>query len=333
MSFIRTILGDVPADTAADSLGCCGAHEHVIIDSPHIAAAHPAFLLNSVSAACIDLAAFKAAGGGWLIDTMPTGAGRCAAKLAEASLRSGVAIVCPTGLHLRQYYPADAPELELGREELAALFVREITQGVRDEGTTADAPPVGRAGVIKVAGGRDRLTPHQVEAFAAAAEAARVTGCPVITHTEAGTAGEEQVRLLLEGGAAPQSITLSHTDRVPDVGYHRQLLSAGVNLEYDNHFRVYFKTGECPTATLVAELAEEFPEQICLGMDLARRGYGLGYGGEPGLAWLLRDLPGLLAEAGVTPAQRDRLLKHNPARAFAFARNKEEPCPQPASSA
>jgi 5-phospho-D-xylono-1,4-lactonase len=311
MSFIRTLLGDVPAD----GVKRCSAHEHVIIDAPHIAEKHPDFLLDDIDAACVDLREFREAGGGWLIDTMPTGAGRCVLKLAVVSQRSGVYIVCPTGLHLSLYYPPGHPMLSMDREELADIFVREVVEAVRDE---TGALPY-RAGVVKVAGGHGKLTPHQREAFAAAAETSRRTGCPIITHTEQGTAGEEQVRILLEGGANPTNVVLSHTDRQPDIAYHRALLSSGVTLEYDHHFRSHLKDGSCPTTDLVAALAPEFPDQIVVGMDLARRGYWHGHGGQPGLVWLLTVLPTLLKDRGVSNDLIERILTHNPARAFAFA--------------
>jgi 5-phospho-D-xylono-1,4-lactonase len=129
MSFVRTILGDV----AIDRLGCCGAHEHTIIDAPYIAEKHPDFLLDDIDAACTDLREFRDAGGGWVIDTMPTGAGRCTIKLATVSQQSAVHIVCPTGLHLPLYYPPDDPLLSMHREELVDVFVREIVDGVCDK--------------------------------------------------------------------------------------------------------------------------------------------------------------------------------------------------------
>jgi len=316
MSFVRTILGDVPTD----GLRCCGAHEHTIIDAPYIAEKHPDFLLDDIDAACTDLREFRDAGGGWVIDTMPTGAGRCALKLAAVSRQSGIHIVCPTGMHLPLYYPPDHPMLSMHREELVEVFVREIVDAVRDE---ADPLPY-RAGVVKVAGDQEQLTPHQREAFAAAAETSRRTGCPIITHTEQGTAAEEQIRLLLEGGARPTHVVLSHTDRRPDIAYHRALLSSGVLLEYDHHFRSHLKDGSCPTADLIAALALEFPNQIVVGMDLARRSYWHGYGGKPGLVWLLTVLPALLRERGVEDDLIERILILNPRRAFAFAVVSEE---------
>jgi 5-phospho-D-xylono-1,4-lactonase len=311
MSFVRTILGDV----AADDLRRCGAHEHIIIDTAYIAEKHPDFLLDDIDAACVDLREFRDADGGWVIDTMPTGAGRCARKLATASQQSGVHIVCPTGLHLPLYYLPDHPMLSMDQDELVEVFVREIVEAVCDDGGQLPY----RAGVIKVAGGHGKLTPHQRHAFAAAAETSRRTGCPIITHTEQGTAGEEQVRLLLDGGAHPRQVVLSHTDRLPDIAYHRCLLSSGVTLEYDHHFRTYLKDGSCPTADLIAALIPEFPDQIVVGMDLARRGYWHGHCGKPGLVWLLTVLPTLLKERGVRDDLIERILTHNPRRAFTFA--------------
>jgi len=316
MSFVRTILGDV----SADELNRCGAHEHIIIDAPHIAEKHPNFLLDDIDAACVDLREFCDADGGWVIDTMPTGAGRCGLKLATASQQSGVHIVCPTGLHLPLYYPPDHPMLSMDRDELVDLFVREIVEAISDG---VGSLPY-RAGIVKVAGSQGQLTSHQREAFAAAAETSHRTGCPIITHTEQGTAGEEQVRLLLEGGAHPTHVVLSHTDRRPDIAYHRALLSTGVMLEYDHHFRSYLKDGTCPAADLIAALAPEFPNQLVVGMDLARRSFWHGHGGKPGLVWLLAVLPTLLRERGVKHELIERILILNPRRAFAFAAAAED---------
>ncbi|MEE9403594.1 MAG: hypothetical protein V3V20_01760 [Algisphaera sp.] len=310
---MRTILGDV----TAKELGACNAHEHVVISGSFVEQHWADFLLNDPHAAAVDLDAFKQAGGGWIIDTMPTGPGRDAQLLATISQQNEVAIVCPTGLHLSLYYAEDDPLLSMGREALAKRFIEEIAIGLDD----GNGVLTHRAGVIKVAGNRDRLSDHQRQAFAAAADAHCATGCPIITHTDQGTAGLEQITLLRDHGVNLEHVVLSHCDRLPDVAYHRELLQAGVTLEYDNHFRDLAKTGTCPSAELIATLAPEFPNQMVVGMDLARRSYWHGHGGTPGLAWLLTDLPKHLANAGVKPAQVQRLYHENPARVFSFAKN------------
>ena len=324
MSFIRTILGDLPTNPGSGGLGMCDAHEHLAIAEGYVTQFNQDFLLDDPSAIVKDLGEFKAHGGGWVVDTMPTGPGRHAAALAEISRRSGVAVVCPTGLHLAQYYPEDHPLLSMNRDGLAAVFIEEIESHLTDEPgqTPSDLKPIDgspyRCGVVKVAGGRDYLDDLQREAFAAAGAASAKTGCPIITHCEAGTAGVEQIECLIAAGADPRHVVLSHCDRQPDAGYHREMLQAGVCLEYDNHFRDLKRRGDCPTADLILTLAPDFPEQIVVGMDLARRSYWPSLGGSPGPVWLVRQWRNLLRDRGVTDQALDRILIHNPVDRFSF---------------
>jgi len=123
---------------------------------------------------------------------------------------------------------------------------------------------------------------------------------------------------LIEHGADPDHIVLSHCDRQPDPRYHRDLLATGVRLEYDAAFRWHERPGN-PTVDLLAALAPEYPGQLMVGMDLARRRYWRGHGGAPGLAWLMTELPGLLQDAGLRPPQIEWLLADNPRHAFRLA--------------
>jgi phosphotriesterase-related protein len=308
---LRTVLGDVPA---VRSLGACDAHEHVVLGGAWIASRYPEFVHTDLDRVLVDLQAFRAAGGGWIVDSMPTGSGRDAALLADAARRSGLPIVCPTGVHQSQYYPPDHPLPTLACEPLADLFEREIVEAL-DDGA---GPLPLRAGVIKVASDGDVLADHDRERFLAAAAAHQRTGCPILTHTNGVRDALGQVELLLAGGAAPESVVLSHCDRNDDLAFHRELLQTGVCLEYDQHFR-HLRQGRADvTRDLIVALAEEFPDQLLLGMDLARSGYWAGYGGAPGLAWLLVDLRPRLLAAGLAPALVDRLFIDNPLAAFAL---------------
>ncbi len=140
---IRSILGDL---AAMASLGRCDAHEHVALAGTFIAERFPEFLLDDVDASADELRAFASAGGGWVVDSMPTGPGRAPGLLAEVSRASGVPIVMATGLHLSIYHKTDDPLLSLDREGFAELFTREVEVGI--DGV--------RCGVIKVAGGAGR---------------------------------------------------------------------------------------------------------------------------------------------------------------------------------
>ena len=125
MTIVRTVLGDV----APESLGVCYSHEHLIIDAGFVTEAFPDFLLDSVDRAVDEVTEFRDAGGRTLVDSMPAACGRNAAKLAEVSRRTGVHILCPTGVHLRKYYPPDHffPALDEALPMLAG-YVRQAAQ-------------------------------------------------------------------------------------------------------------------------------------------------------------------------------------------------------------
>jgi phosphotriesterase-related protein len=320
MTFVRTVLGDIPAN----QLGVCYAHEHIVIERSFVTQQNPDFLLADADRITAELAAFHAVGGRAMVDSMPCGAGRSAVKLAGVSQRSRVHILCPTGVHLAQYYPHGHWTESAGVELLATVFVDEIELGidVHDTNGPIVERSTHRAGLIKVASGLDAIGQREVRIFEAAAAAHRRTGAPILTHTEQGTAGLAQVEMLMRLGVRPRSITLSHLDRKPDLGYHREVLSSGVFLEYDSAFR--WKAGANPTRDLLVGLvAEGYAAQLMVGMDAARSRYWTNFGGSPGLSYLLEEFTSELRAAGWTDADFHTLFVKNPAIAYAFDRRDE----------
>ncbi|MCX6951471.1 MAG: aryldialkylphosphatase [Verrucomicrobia bacterium] len=315
MSFVRTVLGDIPAG----ELGVCQAHEHVIIDRSFTTHATPDFLLDDVERATAELGQYHADGGRAMVDSMPCDSGRNVLKLAEVSRRSGVHLVCPTGLHMAKYYDPGHWGNFYSEDELAALWIADITEGVdaHDYNGPLVRRTAHRAGVIKIATDRT-FTAREERIFAAAAEAHRRTGCPILTHTEQGTLPLEQVERLRGLGVDLRHVCLSHTDRNPEVGLHRELLASGVRVEFDSAFRWKPAQGN-PTRDLLLALLPEFPDQIMLGMDAARRSYWKSHGGGPGLRFLQTDFSRELRERGVTSAQLARIFVSTPAATFAFA--------------
>jgi phosphotriesterase-related protein len=316
MPFLRTVLGDIEASQA----GICYAHEHLIIDPSFTTYCNPDFLLDSVERACIDVVEFRSAGGRTLVDSMPCGGGRNAAKLAEICRITGVNIVCPTGLHLAKYYAPGHWGGRLNAEELAKLFVADLEQGI--DSNDYNGPDISRtphkAGVVKVATGTNSPGAHEHKVFEAAAIAHHHTGAPILTHTEQGAGALEQVRLFEELSVPLQHVVISHTDRAPDLVYHKEILSTRVILEYDSAFRWGPEAGNPTLDLVVAMAAEGFGEQIVLGMDAARRKYWKGYGGTPGLAFLLREFVPRLQQAGLSSADIEKIFVSNPARCYSF---------------
>lgn len=317
MSFVRTVLGDV----APDSLGVTYAHEHLVIDGGRPVEMEPEFDLGDVGAMVREVGEAAAAGLRSVVDAMPCDAGRNVMKLAEISRQTGVNVVAPTGLHHERYYGPAHWSHRLSVDELAELFVADVTEGV--DANDYSGPVVRRtphrAGVIKVAGSDGGPSPRDRRIFEAAAAAHRATGVPILTHCEYGTGALEQLRLLADEGVDVSHVALSHVDKVVDRGLHRELLSSGAFAEYDGSFR--WAAGE-PNGTLrlLAWMAEDgLDGRIVLGMDAARRRYYRVFGGTPGLAWLLTGFSEAMAGAGFDAAARRRLFVDNPAALLSFA--------------
>jgi phosphotriesterase-related protein len=316
MTFVRTVLGDV----APGDLGVTYAHEHVIIDGGRPVELEPDFDLGDVDRMSREVAEAASAGVGAVVDAMPCDAGRNAAKLAEVSRRTGVHVIASTGLHHERYYGPAHWSHRVEVEELAALFVADIDDGIDANdyaGPVIHRTPH-RAGVVKIAGSTGGPSPRDERVFAAAAIAHAQTGVPILTHCEGGTGAPEQLRYLIERGVAADHVALSHVDKIVDRGYHRELAAAGAFLEYDQSFR-WSADQENGTIRLLMWMAQDgLLGQVLLGMDAARQGYHSVYGGSPGLTWLFAGFSGAMEAAGLDAAARRTVFIENPARSLAF---------------
>jgi 5-phospho-D-xylono-1,4-lactonase len=310
MSVVRTVLGDVPGG----ELGVCYAHEHLVIDGGVAKLVNPEISLQSVEDAVDELAPCVAAGLGAVVDAMPADAGRNVVKLAAISRRSGVHVVAATGLHHARYYGERHWGDLLEPQELAELFVAEVRDGI--DAHDLNGPVLRRtphrAGVVKVAGSLEGPSARDRRVFEAAAITLARVGTALMTHCEGGTGGVAQLVLLDGLGVPLDRVILSHTDKVVDRGYHRELLATGAYLVYDQGIR----TPE-DTARLVRWMVEDgHQDRLLLGTDGARRSLWSVLGGSPGLAALRTHLGKRLADE-VGPAVMDRIWVTNPATVLA----------------
>jgi phosphotriesterase-related protein len=299
---VRTVLGDIPSD----QLGVTYMHEHLIIDSPIVAKDFPHIHLPSESEAIEEVGLCRAAGVQTMVDCMPTGSGRSAVKLAAVSKATGMNIIATAGLHTDRYYlPTD--ELEnMDPEKLAQVLIEDIHVGM--EGTEH------KAGQLKVVTSGSVIKDRDKRLFEAVAIAHQVTGAPIISHCEHGTGALEQINLFNKLKIPVHKVTLSHTDKENDVGYHKEILSSGINVEYDQSLR-QSDLDVPPSALLMKTMIDAgFIDQIMLGTDGARRSLWSSLGGSPGLAWLYSGWSKKLMEFGLTQAQLDTVFIHNPAR-------------------
>ncbi len=316
MRIIRTVLGDI----ASDDLGVCYAHEHIVIDRSFVTQQYPDFLLEDIDRIAAELHAYRLAGGRAMVDSMPCGGGRSVTKLALVSSRSGVHILCPTGVHLEKYYPHGHWTERATVEQLSKIFIDEIEHGI--DANDTNGPNLNRtvhkAGLIKVASGLNSIALREQRVFEAAAISHNKTGVPILTHTEQGTAALLQIELLSRMGVHPSHVVISHLDRKPDLTYHREVLSTGVFLEYDSAFR--WKGGDNPTRDLLLDLASDgYLNQLMVGMDAARSRYWTSFDGSPGLSFLLGPFSQELRDRGWTDQHLNIVFVRNPALAYSLS--------------
>ena len=131
----------------SSALGVTDAHQHVWI-APVAGGPAGAPLLCDRDVIAAGLTAYRAAGGGGLLDCQPGGCGRDGRELAELSRLTGVPIVACTGYHLARYYPPDFWLWRAAAEVARDYFVAEIVDGLVE---TRDTDQPVRAGFIKIA--------------------------------------------------------------------------------------------------------------------------------------------------------------------------------------
>ncbi len=314
MSFIRTILGDVPTK----EMGITYAHEHIVIDDCFATTEHPEFLLNDHDKIIEELIGLKNLRCATMVDTMPVNAGRNVLKSAEISSATGINFIVPTGIHLEKYYPKSHWRYQYNEDELTQLFIDDIEKGI--DRFDYNGPLVARtphkAGLIKLATGEEAITAHQEKVFHAVVNAHKQTGAPILTHTTNGNQAIAQAEMFEKLGANLNHIVLSHVDRNKDLGYHHRLMQTGVNVEYDSAFR-WKSNDDNWTFFILEKLLPIYPTQITVGMDAAKNAYWKSYGGTPGLDYLLTTFKDELRKRNLSD-YFDRVFILNPAKIFAF---------------
>lgn len=201
-----------------------------------------------------------------VVDPTPNECGRNPEVLKEISVATGLQIICATGYY---YEGEGAPPYFKFRQglgtadaEIYEMFIKEITDGIAGTGI--------RPGIIKLGSSKDQITPYEQMFFKAAAKAHQETGIMLLTHTEQGTMGPDQAKMLIELGVDPGKILIGHMCGNTNLDYHRKTLETGVTIGFDR-FGIQGLVG-APTddervATLMQLLEEGYAKQIMLSHD------------------------------------------------------------------
>ena len=253
-----------------------------------------------------ELAAYKALGGGALVDVTPIGIGRDLARLARLSQATGLHIVAGAGWYRQAYYPAEARIDRRSIDDLADEIVQEFVDG-----------PV-RPGIIgEIGTDKPWVTAQEERVFRAAARAALRTGASVTTHAVQSDVGLAQLTILEDEGLDPARIVIGHCDSHPRIEHWREIVRRGAHVEADflgMSFTPLERAGEPKVVELIGTLLNEgFEKQILLSQDVCHDSQLASYGGN-GYTYLQMSFLPSLAAAGVNAATIKTITVENPAR-------------------
>lgn len=232
MTRASTTIHTASGATTPAELGRTLMHEHLVIGYPGSEShtSRPGLSPSEQFEVCVEkIEKLKALGYASLIDPCPNDLGRDPELAAKVGQATGFNIVIATGLykqsegghpywHFRSNF---GPQVDA----MAELFERELTEGIGSTGI--------RAGIIKVASGPHQITDYEKTILQAAAKASLATGAPITTHTDLGTMGDAQQRILTEAGVPAHRIVIGHSCGTDDHAYHMGIARGGSYLGFD----------------------------------------------------------------------------------------------------
>jgi phosphotriesterase-related protein len=315
MSSVETVRG--PVDASA--LGTTLPHEHILIIEPEALANWgyaygPCYWDEEVRVAdaIAKLTELRAAGIRTIVDPTAPGLGRDIPRIQRINEAVDLNIVVATGLYAFLALPNFLAYRDV--DAIAALFVREIREGINDTGV--------KAAFLKCAVEAHGLIGDVPRILAAVAAASVETGAPVMVHTNAAArTGIAALETLTAAGVDPARILIAHMGDSNDMDYLREVAASGAWLGLDRFGIDHFNPTADRIATLLALLEEGYGDRVLSHDSACFMDF---FTGNPAFAaekptYLLISrtvLPALLA-AGATQADIDQMMVDNPARFLA----------------
>ena len=306
---VRTVLGDIKSDL----LGVCQCHEHLFLEMDKSYEVSPALYMDNLKKSTEELKSYREAGGNLVADAQPVYAGRMAEYLIRASADSGIHIVASTGFHKTIFYYSDAYIYSRNEQYITDLYISEINKGMVSSKKDGHHLLNARAGTIKTAvdAGGIFADANYEKLFSSASQAALDTGVPILCHIEQGADALAVINYFAKKGIAPQRLLLCHLDRAKyDPEYHKEVLKAGVYLEYDTINREKYLSNRQEIALICSMIEAGFEDQLLLSLDTTNQRLRA-YGAEMGLDYILREFVPRLREAGVSDESIQKMQSLN----------------------
>jgi len=323
MQTIHTVTGTC----RPDELGRTLVHEHLLIGYPgwQMDALAPRFERGEALRRAVDaLQRLRSFGVKTFLDPCPMDLGRDVEFMAEVAQASGMRIICTTGAYFEEQ-GLTYTFRNLPLDDIAAIYEKELTEGIGETGI--------KAGLIKIATGDHHVSDYERKLLVAAARAAKRCDVPLISHTQEGTCGLEQIEILAAEGVPAHRLLVGHTDGVDDPAYHRQIVDRGAYIGFDRLGITVIQPDEVRVKNVAALVREGKGRHVCLSHDsncgawLGRPIFAPGQPIDPALIsqmmphWtpshLFERVIPMMREAGIPDDAIAAMTDENPARWFA----------------
>jgi predicted metal-dependent phosphotriesterase family hydrolase len=304
---VATVRGEVDPS----ELGVTLPHEHTQINLWHVPNRWDYWELTRDEPTILsELALFREAGGGTVVDVTPVGVGRDPGWLRQISEESGLYIVMGCGWYRQAYYPPEALIDRRSVDSLADELVREIADGVGDTGI--------RPGIIgEIGTDKPWLTAQEERVHRAAARASRRTGLAITTHAVMSDVGLQQLQVFEEEGADLSRVVIGHADSFPSLDYHVEIIDRGALVEFDflgMSFTPTERHGEPRLIELLCELLSRgHADRVLLSQDVCHNSQLKRYEGN-GYVYLAETFLPRLRAAGVADGEIETITRTNPGR-------------------
>ena len=341
MKQIQTVCGPV----SPEDLGTTLMHEHCLVSQPDayraVSGEDPSYLafldapvdrtnrgkiffhmhkhndnlnLTDEALAIEELRFLKQAGGTTLVDVTTPGIGRDVLALRRIAEATGLQIVASTGLYIGDSVPAAFRTMN--ERQIADFFLTELRDGADGTGI--------RPGYIGEIGISDDWQEHEITVLRGAGIACRESGIAMTVHMPIfKTWGMRILDVLAREQVDLDRVVLSHCDpTLTEPDYHLRLLDRGCRIQFDQ-FGLEFPCTYGPYEKRwlprdierirhIRKLCDlGWEDRITLSHDLCFKALYRTCGGT-GISHILENLVPYFLFEGVTQAQLDKFLIHNP---------------------
>ena len=310
LSYVQTVTGP------SYELGHVQCHEHIYLRKGPSYECNAALCIDDYFKSLNELWDYRTAGGNTIVDAQPGFFGRDADILKRLSSESDVKIIGVTGFHKLQFMEAESPLLKMSQEELTDFFVFEIQTGMMEPEMMEPGDArrsTAKAGIVKLAYEKEGWkSPEYETLFEAAADAAAITGAPVMVHTEKGNDLIGLLEFLSEHQVPASRVLICHLDRTNmNNAYHKDLLKKGCFLCYDSVHRHKYVSDEQEFALLKEVCQAGYTEQIVLSLDTTNQRLRAYNATDMGLDYILTDFIPMLRNAGFSESEIQAMCRHN----------------------